>query len=58
MHGVQANHGREVRPLRGGSDSAEDGIFTVSWHEGVVGADYKSAKRFTLLSRLSERAEK
>jgi hypothetical protein len=38
--------------------ASHGGIFTVSWHEGVVGADYKAAERFTLISRLSERDEK
>jgi hypothetical protein len=38
--------------------ASNSGIFTVSWHEGVVGADYKAAERFTLISRLSERAER
>jgi len=38
--------------------ASNGGIFTISWHEGVVGADYKAAERFTLISRISERAEK
>jgi hypothetical protein len=33
--------------------ASNGGIFTVSWNEGVVGADYKAAERFTLISRLS-----
>jgi hypothetical protein len=38
--------------------ASNGGIFTISWNEGVVGADYKAAERFTLISRLSERDEK
>jgi hypothetical protein len=28
--------------------ASNGGIFTISWNEGVVGADYKAAERFTV----------
>lgn len=30
------------------------GIFTISWNDGVAGANYTIAERFTLISRASE----
>jgi hypothetical protein len=38
--------------------ASNGGMFTISWNEGVIGADYKAAERFTLISRLSRKAEK
>ena len=42
----------------GSVTAANGGIFTISWTEGVIGANYKVVERFTLISRLSEKIEK
>ena len=33
------------------------GIFTISWNDGMVGANYTMAERFALIARSSENAE-
>jgi len=36
------------------TSTADSGIFTVSWDDGVVGINYTVIERFTLISRASE----